>query len=202
MTDKIPLGTDFWQKNDVLAISRKLIGCELYTSFDGIETSGIIVETEAYRGRDDKACHAYGGRRTPRTEVLYQAAGKAYIYICYGIHHLLNFVAGEEGTADAVLIRAIEPKMGIEHMAKRRGIGKQNINLTNGPGKLSQAMGIHSKESGISTLEPDSPIKCFKLNNNSTYKIDTSKRIGIGYAEECVDWLWRFTMHGNKYVSK
>lgn len=196
------MGQDFWENNDVLAISRELIGCELYTSFGDRETSGIIVETEAYRGRDDKACHAYGGRRTARTEVLYEAPGRAYIYLCYGVHHLMNFVCGREGTADAVLIRAVEPRIGREVMAERRGINTADRNISNGPGKLSEALGIHTKYSGISVTKPESPLKCYKLHNIPPFNIDTSKRIGIKYAEECKDWLWRFTMRGNKYISK
>ncbi len=199
---KVLLGKDFWKNNDVLTIAEKLIGCELSSTFNGIETSGIIVETEAYRGRDDKACHAYNGRRTERTEVMYQSPGRAYIYLCYGIHHLLNFVCAEEGTADAVLIRAIEPLKGIETMAARRKMPHNKVNLTNGPGKLSVALGIHTKFSGISVTELESPIKCFRFKKKLELDIETSRRIGVEYAEECADWLWRFTMKGNKYVSK
>lgn len=201
MSDKALLASNFWESNDVLTIAEKLVGCELVSSIGDVVTSGIIVETEAYRGRDDKACHAYNGRRTERTEILYHEPGRAYIYLCYGIHHLLNFVCGKTGTADAVLIRAIQPLQGIEYMAKRRNMAHNNKNLTNGPGKLSDAMAIHTKYSGISVTEEGSPIKVFKLGDQD-FEINKSKRIGITYAEECADWLWRYTMKGNKYVSK
>lgn len=202
MSDKVLLDKSFWENNDVLSVAQELIGCELVTTFDGSITGGIIVETEAYRGKDDKACHAYHGKRTPRNEVMYRDPGKAYIYLCYGIHHLLNFVCGAEGTADAVLIRAVEPFVGREIMGERRSMVPDNINLTNGPGKLSQALGIHTQYSGISTLNSENPLKIYKLGNNSSLKIDKSRRIGIQYAEECIEWEWRFTLRDNKYISK
>lgn len=202
MAVKTILDQSFWQSTDVLTIAEELIGCELVSNFGERQTAGIIVETEAYRGRDDKACHAYNGKRTLRTEILYGPPGRAYIYLCYGIHHLLNFVCGAKGSADAVLIRAVQPSNGLDMMAERRRMKPDSILLTNGPGKLAQAMGIYSEYSGIPITESKSLLKCFKLHNNSSVNIATSRRIGINYAEECVDWEWRFTMKNNKYISK
>ena len=114
------LQADFYQREDVLLISRELLGKVLCTNFYGKLTSGIIVETEAYAGVTDKASHAYGGRRTKRTETMYASGGTAYVYLCYGIHHLFNIVTNKENIPHAVLIRSIQPRDGIEIMLQRR----------------------------------------------------------------------------------
>jgi DNA-3-methyladenine glycosylase len=128
---KIPL--EFYQGVDVVAIARELLGKVLVTNIDGAITSGMIVETEAYHGLKDKACHAYNGRRTARTEVMYQSGGLAYVYLCYGIHSLFNIVTNVKDRADAVLIRAIEPLEGLEVMMERRKQAKLQPTLTAGP---------------------------------------------------------------------
>ena len=143
------LPESFYNRKDVVKIARELLGKILVTEF-GVRTSGIIVETEAYAGITDKASHAYGGRRTGRTEVMYSPGGTAYVYLCYGIHHLFNVVTNIEGIPHAVLIRAIEPVEGIETMLERRGKTKLSPSLTAGPGALSQALGISTALTGTS----------------------------------------------------
>ena len=114
------LSADFYQRDDVLLISHELLGKVLCTNFHGKLTSGIIVETEAYAGITDKASHAYGGRRTKRTKTMYASGGTAYVYLCYGIHHLFNIVTNKENIPHAVLIRAIQPRVGIDIILQRR----------------------------------------------------------------------------------
>ncbi|HQW03592.1 MAG TPA: DNA-3-methyladenine glycosylase, partial [Saprospiraceae bacterium] len=135
----------YYQSLEVTALAKDLLGKYLVTEINGIRCSGKIVETEAYRGPDDKACHAYNNRRTPRTEVMYKSGGVAYIYICYGMHHLMNIVTGPKDNAHAVLIRALEPAEGVETMAERRQMQASDFRLTKGPGALSLAMGLTSE---------------------------------------------------------
>ena len=136
------LPKNFYQNDDVVQLAKELLGKLIITQIDGKITSGIIVETEAYRGPDDKGCHAFGGRYTERTKTMYAQGGTVYVYICYGIHPMLNIVTGPEGDAHAILIRALEPLEGIEIMLKRRNVLSLNPELTNGPGKLAVALGI------------------------------------------------------------
>lgn len=126
-----------------------LLGATITTHIDGLTTSGKIVETEAYRAPDDKGSHAYGNRRTKRTATIFGQPGTAYIYLCYGLHHMLNVVTGPEDVAHAILIRAVEPLEGIQIMSQRRGKKVTDKNLTNGPGKLAQAMGITTELDGL-----------------------------------------------------
>jgi DNA-3-methyladenine glycosylase len=172
----------------VVEVSRELIGKKLCTFFDGRFTAGIITETEAYCGRDDRACHANNGLRTERTEVMYGKPGHAYIYLCYGIHHLFNVVTNREGLADAVLIRSILPMEGIDIIKQRRKNRPQK-ELTNGPGKLSQALELHTSLSGTSLFEP--PV-WIENTDVSITQIKSSQRIGVDYAGEDAKRLWRF----------
>lgn len=142
------LHTDFFQSADVVSLSKELLGKTLITQIDGVLTSGLIIETEAYRGPDDTACHAYKNRRTNRTEVMYGKGGHTYVYICYGIHTMLNIVTGPENSPHAILIRALEPLDGKSIMAKRRNKPKDSFLLTKGPGSLAQAMGITMLHNG------------------------------------------------------
>src|SRR5690554_1482401 len=132
MHKKLP--RSFFERDDVVGITRELIGKVLCTQIDGQLTSGIIVEAEAYNGREDRACHAYPNIRTERTSIIYEAPGFAYVYLCYGIHHLFNIVTNKEGLADAILVRGVEPLDGIDIMLERRGKEKLHPTLTNGPG--------------------------------------------------------------------
>ena len=194
--NKLPLS--FYLQPDVVKISTLLLGKCLMTRFDGITTGGIITETEAYAGPDDRASHAYGNRRTPRTEVMFEPGGRAYIYLCYGIHHLFNVVTHVEGIPHAVLVRAIQPVDGIHTILERRklqtlkpGTCLPARQVCGGPGTLSQGLGIHFRYSG----EP--------LNGNRIWiedrglkltddQIIIGKRVGVDYAGEDANKLWRF----------
>src|ERR1700730_16759752 len=151
------LQRSFYERPDVSAIAKDLLGKILLTSFDGEFTAGRIVETEAYNGVVDRASHAYGNRRTARTEVMYGKAGTAYVYLCYGIHHLFNVVTNRQETPQAVLVRAIEPLLGIELMQERTRKKILDNTLTRGPGNVSKALGIFTYHSGLDLL--DSEIK-------------------------------------------
>ena len=197
------LDASFYQREDILQISKDLLGKVLVTQFDDIKTSGIIVETEAYRAPDDKASHAYQNRYTNRTKVMFEKGGLAYVYLCYGIHHLFNVVTAKKGTAHAVLIRATEPLEGVEPMLKRRKFDRLKPQLTAGPGVMSKALGITTTHTGTDMTHPDSQIwiedhgKIIKPNN-----IIASPRVGVDYAEECAQWNWRFRIAKNKWTSK
>jgi DNA-3-methyladenine glycosylase len=172
----------------VVDISRQLIGKRLCTFFNNRFTAGIITETEAYCGRNDHACHANNGLRTERTEVMYGEPGHAYIYLCYGIHHLFNVVTNREGLADAVLIRSVVPSEGLETIKERRN-NRTKKELTNGPGKLSQALGILTKFSGSDLYTTPVWIEDTTI---AIPEITPSQRIGVEYAGEDAKRLWRF----------
>ena len=193
--EKLP--RSFYQNEDVVQIAKDLLGKVLVTQVDGIITAGKIVETEAYCGRGDKACHA-NGKRTPRTEIMYGDGGKAYVYLCYGIHHLFNVVTNVEGQADAVLIRALEPLQGVDVMQERRNFTKAK--LASGPGTLSQAMGIHVSMTGEDLC--GDTIWIVANSVDETIEILADTRIGVEYAEEDALKPWRFVIAGNKFVSK
>lgn len=184
------LPRSFYENSDVVEVSRNLLGKVICTNIDSVFTAGIITETEAYCGRNDKACHANNGLRTDRTEVMYGEPGHAYIYLCYGIHHLLNVVTNKKGLADAVLIRGIRPLDGIETMIERRGI-KDQKNFTNGPGKLTQALGISIDLNTTHLSEPPLWIEDRGISFDKE-QIHISPRIGVDYAEEDADKPWRF----------
>jgi DNA-3-methyladenine glycosylase len=194
------LDDSFYNRNDVLKIAKELLGKILVTKFDGQLTSGRIVETEAYRGEVDKASHAYGGRRTKRTEIMYGEPGKAYVYLCYGIHHLFNVVTNKKNIPHAILIRAVEPLDGIDIMLNRTKKIKSDRSLTRGPGNVSKALGLLSHHTGKNLLNDEVFIgdDGFSLNKK---EIEISKRIGVDYAEEDALLPYRFSVKGNKYVS-
>jgi DNA-3-methyladenine glycosylase len=159
----------------------------------------MIVETEAYLGKIDKACHTYNSKKTKRNEVMYQEAGIIYIYLCYGMHHLLNFVTGPKDYPNAVLIRAIEPVTGIDIMMERRNLKNPGPEISNGPGKLTKALGIHN------SMNKSIIGDYIHLENNITVSsrhIIESPRVGVSYAEECADWPLRFRIRNNKYAGK
>ena len=139
----------FYANTDVVEVARDLLGKVIVTNIDGELTSGVISETEAYAGAIDRASHAYGGKVTKRNTIMYGEAGFAYVYLCYGIHHLFNIVTDVPGVAHAVLVRAIHPLLGKEVMLKRRGTKKLT---TGGPGTLSQALGIRTAHNGADLL--------------------------------------------------
>ena len=185
-----PLSTAFFERS-VHEVARELIGCSLL--FEG--AGGMIVETESYE-RDDPACHAYAGR-TGRTEVLFGPPGRAYVYLSYGIHSLLNFVAEPDGEAAAVLIRALEPAAGLEQMRARRG-GRPDHELCSGPGKLTEALGIGLEMDRAPLTELP-----FELRGRDhdwrQVMVETGPRIGISRAAELP---WRFCAAGSEYLSR
>lgn len=195
------LPTSFYQNENVVEVAKQLLGKMLFTHIDGNLTGGIITETEAYDGVIDKACHAYGGRNTNRTATMYLAGGVTYVYLCYGIHHLLNVVSGVVGNPQAVLIRAIEPTEGVELMLERRKMEKLAPRITAGPGALSQALGIDKKLNA--KVLPDNEIWIeYGDREYVEDEIITTTRIGVAYAQEHALWPFRFYIMGNKYVSK
>jgi DNA-3-methyladenine glycosylase len=187
----LKLNSSFYLQDDVVRISKSLLGKTLCTFIDGIYTSGIITETEAYAGITDKASHAYGNRYTPRTAIMYKQGGLAYVYLCYGIHSLFNVVTNIEGIPHAVLIRAVKPLDGIQEMLKRRKKSKADATLTSGPGTLAQALGIHYRHSGLSLVEDAIWIE---ESENSIRESDiiSGPRIGVAYAAEDALLPYRF----------
>ena len=191
----------FYQQEDVIDLAKQLLGKQLFTLIDGELTGGTIVETEAYNGVIDKASHSYGGRFTPRTSTMYEAGGVAYVYLCYGIHHLFNVVTGIKGNPQAVLIRGLAPIVGIETMLKRRKMLSLASRITAGPGALSQALGIDKKLNTKDLLGDE----IWMEDNKITYKQDqvvASPRVGVAYAEDHALLPYRFYIKGNKFVSK
>lgn len=195
---KIPLS--FYARKDVVQIAKELIGKIVVTNFDGKITSGKIVETEAYVAITDKASHSFGNRRTARNEHMYSPAGTAYIYICYGMHQMLNIVTNDKDIPDAILIRAIEPLQGIDVMLKRTGKKELDKTLTRGPGNVGKALGIFKHHSGSHLL--DDKIYLIEAKEKiSTDQIGISKRIGVEGAGADALLPYRFYIKGNKYVS-
>jgi len=194
---KLPLS--FYLGNDVLKIARELLGKILVTNWDNEYTSGRIVETEAYAGATDKASHASKGR-TARTEIMFNEGGRAYVYLCYGVHHMFNIVTNKEGTPDAVLIRAVEPIEGADIMLKRTGKKKLDKTLTRGPGNVGRAFGFHTSQCGLSLVSDELFIADdgYKISRSM---IGTSPRIGVDYAGRHAELHYRFFVKGNKYVS-
>ncbi len=196
------LQSDFYTRSDVVQVAKDLLGKYLVTHFDGQLTAGKIVETEAYRAPDDRACHAFGNRRTARTEVMFATGGRAYVYLCYGIHHLFNVVTGPKDEAHAILVRAVEPIENMEAMLVRRGMEQLGRRLTAGPGALTQALGISTQHSGLSLLDPNSLIW---LEDRGEVVLETniiaSPRVGVGYAGDCAHWPWRFRVADSQWTS-
>ena len=195
------LPDSFYQRKDVVKIAKELIGKVLVTNFSNELTAGIIVETEAYAGAADKASHAFGNRRTNRTEVMYAHGGIAYVYLCYGIHHLFNVVTNVEHIPHAILIRAVEPLEGIDIMLQRRKKEKLLPLLTAGPGAMSQALGIKTKHTGLNLQGPDIYIEDRGIKVAKKDIVEAS-RVGVAYAQEDALLPYRFLLKGNKYISK
>jgi len=194
------LANSFYYNSDVLDISKKLLGKVLVTQLSNQLTSGIIVETEAYAGINDRASHAFNNKRTKRTEIMYKNGGIVYVYLCYGIHNLFNIITNVKDIPHAVLIRAIEPLEGIKKMCGRRNLSNK-YNLTNGPGKLTQALGIDKNCNGKS-LQSN---KIWIEDNRVDFiekDILSSTRIGVDYAGKDASLLYRFYIKDNKWVSQ
>ena len=185
------LPRSFYEQEDVVEISRQLIGKVLCSKKNNHFTSGIITETEAYSGRNDRACHANDGLRTKRTEIMYGPGGHSYVYLCYGIHHLFNVVTNKENVADAVLIRAIHPVKGIDVIKERRDITGNSKPLSSGPGMLSEALGIKTSDTGTDLTKGPIWIENQRIRIDKS-KIKSTPRIGVEYAGEHAKRNWRF----------
>jgi DNA-3-methyladenine glycosylase len=185
-----------------LRVARELLGKRLVVPTPGgARVSGRVVETEAYLGVEDKAAHSYGGRRTRRTETMFAEGGAAYVFFVYGMHHQFNVVAGPEGRAHAVLVRAVEPEEGVELMRERRPVPKER-ELTSGPGKLCRALGIDLTFDGEDLTAGG---RVWLEETGQTYRPDeiaSGPRIGVAYAAEDALKPWRFWVEGNVYVSR
>lgn len=193
------LSKDFYKRDDVTAIAKELLGKIVVTKFDEIYTAARIVETEAYAGIIDKASHAYNNRRTNRTEVMYGKSGKAYVYLCYGIHQMFNIVTNEVGNPDAVLIRGAEPIEGIDTMLIRMHKKIFDAAIGRGPGNVAKAMGIFTTHTGT-----DLQSNQLYIADDRTTKFETmvSRRIGVDFAGDHAKWLYRYYIKDNKHVTK
>jgi DNA-3-methyladenine glycosylase (3mg) len=190
---------------DSLIVARELLGKVLVHETESRKIAARIVETEAYMGVTDKAAHSYGGRRTARVEVMYGGPGYSYVFFIYGMYNCFNIVTQEEGNPQAVLIRALEPVAGFDTMAESR-FGKsydeltasQKKGLTNGPGKLCRALLIDRSLNGLDLCGSELYLE---EGDSASPDIIETKRVGIDYAEEAKDYLWRFYIKDNPYVS-
>jgi len=171
----------FYTRDDVVAISRALLGKVLVTEIDGVETSAVITETEAYAGVSDRASHAYADRRTTRTEPMYAEGGTAYVYLCYGIHHLFNVVTSRAGTPHAILVRAGTPRAGVDVMLERRGRERADDLLLSGPGSLAKALGITTALTGTSLIDGSIRIEDHGIRVSKS-RVVTGPRVGVDYA--------------------
>lgn len=195
---KLPI--QFYKRADVVLIAKELIGKIIVTSFNGQTTSGRIVETEAYIGLTDRASHSFGGKRTARNEHMYAGPGTAYVYICYGMHHLFNVVSNAKNIPDAILIRAVEPLAGTCTMLERAGKKKVDNSLTKGPGNVARALGISKEHSGINLLKDE----VYIADDGFVVEVSLvgiSKRIGIESSGDAVLKPYRFYIKGNRFVS-
>ena len=209
--EDMKLERDFYLRDDTTQIARDLLGKLLVVPDEnGNRISGMIVETEAYLGVTDRAAHSYGGRRTARNEITYDEGGSVYVFFIYGMYYQLNVVCGEVDSPHVVLIRAVEPVEGIELMRKRRGFlsepgaiasgSHRDTNLTSGPGKLCIALNINRSLNGADLSGKHIWLEEYeKIEDND---VAVGKRIGIDYAGEDAEKLWRFWIAGNKFVSK
>ncbi|RYY38348.1 MAG: DNA-3-methyladenine glycosylase [Chitinophagaceae bacterium] len=193
------LPLSYYQNPDAVWLARDLIGKVLTTEFGGLRTSGRIVETEAYQGELDRASHAFKGR-TPRTEVMFGEGGKAYVYLCYGIHQMFNIVTNVEGIPHALLVRALEPLHGTDVMLQRTGKKQVDATLTRGPGNVGKALGFHTRQCGLGLTGPE----IYLADDGFRYPlglIRASPRIGVDYAGDDAALPFRFYVEGHPNVS-
>lgn len=195
------LAESYYHNDDVVALSKDLLGKYLFTCIDDVTTGGYIVETEAYNGVIDKASHAYGNRQTPRTKTMFMPGGIAYIYLCYGIHEMFNIVTSAEGRPQAILIRAINPTEGLDTMLVRRNISVLKPSITSGPGSVAKALGISRN---INAFSLQSDVIWLEDRGLSFPDADIASvpRIGVSYAGDDALLPYRFYVKGNPYVSK
>ncbi|PWS33467.1 DNA-3-methyladenine glycosylase [Pedobacter paludis] len=195
------LNPEYYLNQDAVFLAKDLLGKVLYTKINDQITAGIIVETEAYFGVKDKASHAYGGRRTNRTETMYGKGGIAYVYLCYGMHNLFNVVSSVKDEPHAILIRAIEPLVGKDIMEERRNMPFTKGAISSGPGSAAKALGIDRSFNAKDLNGTEIWIEDQSINYTEN-EISISPRVGIAYAQEHALLPWRFFVKGNKYVSK
>ena len=185
------LSNSFYQRQNVLNISKDILGKLLCTKIDGEFTAGIITDIEAYRGLNDKASHAYNNKKTNRTKIMYEDGGITYVYICYGIHYLLNIITNKKNTPDAILIRGIKPVSGLKTMMDRRNNTIINKKFTSGPATVTQALGVNLNHNNTSLQKDliwiEDIDKKIKKHN-----IISSTRIGIDYAGDDALLPYRF----------
>ncbi|GGG29312.1 DNA-3-methyladenine glycosylase [Hymenobacter glacieicola] len=195
---KLPV--EFYRRPDPVLIAREMLGKYLFTRINGVLTGGRIVETEAYAHINDQACHSHLGRYTARTRVMYEPGGVAYTYLIYGRYVLFNIITNEAGKADAVLIRGLEPTVGIPEMLLRRGLTEVRRNLTGGPGLLTQALGLTTAHYGLPVT---SDIVWLEDHGDVVPEdsIVASPRVGIDYAGEDAALPWRFRLKGSPWTS-
>ena len=195
------LKPEYFQNKDVIFLAQDLLGKILFTKKNGEITAGIITETEAYFGEEDKASHAYGGRRTLRTEAMYQPGGYSYIYLCYGIHHLFNIVVSLKNDPKSVLIRSVEPYQGFSVIENRRNRPSSDKSISSGPGSVCKALGIDMTFNRKPLTGEDIWIEDSGLQYR-TEDIASTSRIGVAYADEHAQLPLRFYLKNNRYVSK
>jgi DNA-3-methyladenine glycosylase len=196
MSEPVPLPREFYAR-PVLTVAKACIGKLLVHRTKLGLTVGRIVETEAYRGPEDRAAHSFAGRRTPRTEVMFGPPGHAYVFFVYGMHYQFNIVTTREGAPHAVLVRAVEPVLGVDWMAKRRNLPATSRDLTNGPGKLCQAFAIGKQAYGLDLCASE----LFLADGPRTRSV-AATRIGIDYAGDWAQKPWRFFDPKSRYVSR
>lgn len=195
------LAESYYHDQDVIALSRDLLGKYLFTCIDGVITCGYIVETEAYNGIIDRASHAFGNRLTPRTKTMFMPGGIAYVYLCYGIHEMFNIVTSGEGQPHAILVRAINPTDGLEAMQSRRNMSILKPTITMGPGSVAKALGI-SRAINAFSLQGDTIWIEDKGLTFADENVAAVPRVGVDYAGEDALLPYRFYVKGNPYVSK
>lgn len=216
ISSMIILKEDFYGR-ETLIVAKELLGKYLIHNIDGKLVGGKIVETEGYLGVNDKAAHVYGGKKTPRVMPMYKKPGNAYIYSIYGMYYCLNAITVKEGEPEGVLIRAIEPLIGLDYISEKRCNKKyielnkkERLNLTSGPSKLCLALNLNKNQNdkllwdnSLFIADYDKELENLIENKEEkTGKIIEAKRIGIDYAEEARDYLYRFYYEDNPYVSK
>lgn len=192
----------FYLGTDVVSSARQLLGKVLATRVDGVYTAGIITETEAYAGAIDRASHAFGNRRTARTEVMFGEGGRAYVYLIYGIHCLFNVVIGPEEVPLAVLVRGIEPLEGVDIMLRRRQLKEVKPQLGAGPGAAAQALGITRLLNGEDLTQSNQIWIEDRGIKVPAADIASGTRVGVAYAQEDALLPYRFFIKGNPFVSK
>ncbi len=198
------LKPSFYQRDDVVLISKELLGKKIFTKIDGVKTGGIIVETEAYRAPDDKACHAYENKITDRTKTMFLPGGTLYVYISYGIHRMINVVTSRKGVAHAILIRAIEPTIGVDKILERRNHDILSYETMNGPGKSAKAMGVSKDHDGLFLCDEDSAMWIEESGINvMEEEIQIGPRVGMSiHTGPDAHRPWRFYIKNNKWVSR